>query len=67
MLNNQHIVAVKQIMETLGFWKNLLQKMNTNPKVYELSQYSKFFIKFIFKPGADLGGRRARALPLGRS
>lgn len=49
MLPNQHKVALKQVTETLELWKNLLQKMNINPKVYELSQYSKLFVKLIFK------------------
>lgn len=50
MLPNQHKVALKQVTETLELWKNLLQKMNINPKVYELSQYSKLSVKLIFKP-----------------
>lgn len=28
-------------METLELWKHILQKINTNPKVYELAPYSK--------------------------
>lgn len=35
-------------METLELWKTLLQKMSTNPKMYELSSYSKYIYYIIF-------------------
>lgn len=40
------------MMETLELWKSLLLKMSTNPKVYELSPYSKLavFILVYFIP-----------------
>lgn len=41
-LSNQHLSVFKEIMETLELWKILLQKMSTNPKMYELSSYSKY-------------------------
>ncbi|KAF0757724.1 Uncharacterized protein FWK35_00025389 [Aphis craccivora] len=40
ILSNQHISIFKEIMETLELWKTLLQKMSTNPKMYELSSYN---------------------------
>lgn len=41
LLSNQQIIVFQQLMETLELWKNQVQKMNTNPKVYELTLYSK--------------------------
>jgi len=41
ILSNQNISVFKDITETLESWKILLQKMSTNPKMYELSPYSK--------------------------
>lgn len=47
-LSNQHISVFKEIMETLELWKILLQKMSTNPKMYELSSYSKYICYILF-------------------
>lgn len=41
ILSNQNITVFKDIMETLESWKTLLQKMSTNPKMYDLSLCSK--------------------------
>lgn len=35
-------------MEKLELWKNLLQKISTNPKMYDLSPYSKLRFEFIY-------------------
>ncbi|VVC27088.1 Hypothetical protein CINCED_3A000102 [Cinara cedri] len=37
VLSNRHASIFEMFMETLESWKNLLQKMSTNPKLYDLS------------------------------
>jgi len=41
ILSNQNVSVFKDITETLESWKILLQKMSTNPKMYDLSPCSK--------------------------
>lgn len=41
VLSNEPVGAFNQMIEILEYWKNLIQKMSTNPKVYELTPYSK--------------------------
>lgn len=36
------------MMENLELWKNLVQKMSTNPKVYELTPYSKLIFIYFY-------------------
>ncbi|XP_025406013.1 uncharacterized protein LOC112680196 isoform X2 [Sipha flava] len=40
ILSHQEISVINQVIETLEIWKNLLQKMSTNPKLYEMTPYS---------------------------
>lgn len=50
VLSNQNASGFEMFSKTLELWKNLLQKMSTNPKMYDLSPHSKFSIycKYLF-------------------